>query len=187
MMPKMNGLEVIKILRNRYDTPIIFLTAKISLDEKILGLELGADDYITKPFSMRELLLRIKAILKRNPSEDSDKVISYENIPNILAEKGLSEIKLADGSQVTVKRIVNAYLPKEDKMEERKKALEWLRKNDLGDIIKNDILVSFGQGEDNKAVLFAGLAQKSGYAPTQKMTVHNQEKKAREIFLRKLK
>ena len=46
MMPKMNGLEVIKILRNRYDTPIIFLTAKISLDEKILGLELGADDYI---------------------------------------------------------------------------------------------------------------------------------------------
>ena len=80
MMPKMNGLEVIKILRNRYDTPIIFLTAKISLDEKILGLELGADDYITKPFSMRELLLRIKAILKRNPSEDSDKVISYENV-----------------------------------------------------------------------------------------------------------
>ena len=80
MMPKINGLEVIKILRNRYDTPIIFLTAKISLDEKILGLELGADDYITKPFSMRELLLRIKAILKRNPSEDSDKVISYENV-----------------------------------------------------------------------------------------------------------
>jgi len=106
------------------------------------------------------------------------KVISYENIPNILAEKGLSEIKLADGSQVTVKRIVNAYLPKEDKIEERKKALEWLRKNDLGDIIKNDILVSFGQGEDNKAVLFAGLAQKSGYAPTQKMTVHNQVLKA---------
>ena len=106
------------------------------------------------------------------------KVISYENIPNILAEKGLSEIKLADGSQVTVKRIVNAYLPKEDKIEERKKALEWLRKNDLGDIIKNDILVSFGQGEDNKAVLFAGLAQKNGYEPTQKMTVHNQVLKA---------
>ena len=106
------------------------------------------------------------------------KVISYENIPNILAEKGLSEIKLADGSQVTVKRIVNAYLPKEDKIEERKKALEWLRKNDLGDIIKNDITVSFGRNEDNKAAQYANLAKGQGFQPTQKLKVEPMTLKA---------
>ena len=80
MMPKLNGIEVIKIIRDKSPTPIIFLTAKISVDEKILGLELGADDYIGKPFSMRELLLRIKAILRRNLLDDNDQIISFGNI-----------------------------------------------------------------------------------------------------------
>jgi|TARA_B110000438_G_scaffold12041_1_gene11770 DNA-binding response OmpR family regulator len=80
MMPKLNGLEVIKIIRSKSKIPIIFLTAKISVDEKILGLELGADDYIGKPFSMRELLLRIKAILRRNLQEINEETISYGNI-----------------------------------------------------------------------------------------------------------
>ena len=86
-MPRMDGMELLQNLRRTSEVPIIFLTSKISLDEKILGLELGADDYITKPFSMRELLLRIKAILKRNPSEDSDKVISYENVELFLNKR----------------------------------------------------------------------------------------------------
>jgi DNA-binding response OmpR family regulator len=80
MMPKLNGIEVIKIIRDKSPIPIIFLTAKISVDEKILGLELGADDYIGKPFSMRELLLRIKAILRRNLLDDNDQIISFGNI-----------------------------------------------------------------------------------------------------------
>ena len=66
MMPYLNGLEVIRIIREKSQIPVIFLTAKVSLDEKILGFELGADDYITKPFSMKELLLRIQAVIKRN-------------------------------------------------------------------------------------------------------------------------
>jgi|TARA_B110000263_G_scaffold15601_1_gene12654 DNA-binding response OmpR family regulator len=86
MMPKLNGIEVIKIIRNKSRTPIIFLTAKISVDEKILGLELGADDYIGKPFSMRELLLRIKVILRRNLSENNEQIISYGNI-NLFPQK----------------------------------------------------------------------------------------------------
>jgi DNA-binding response OmpR family regulator len=73
MMPNLNGLEVIKIIREESQIPIIFLTAKISVDEKILGFELGADDYIIKPFSMRELLLRIQAVLKRNKVSNVDK------------------------------------------------------------------------------------------------------------------
>lgn len=67
MMPKMSGFEVCKQLRAKgIATPIILLTAKGEEIDKVLGLELGADDYITKPFSLRELLARIKAILRRS-------------------------------------------------------------------------------------------------------------------------
>lgn len=66
MLPKLNGLEVCKQLRqDKSTTPILMLTAKSQEIDKVLGLELGADDYVTKPFSPRELLARIKAILRR--------------------------------------------------------------------------------------------------------------------------
>ena len=65
MLPDLSGLEVIKELRKQNDIPVIFLTAKTSEIDKLLGLELGADDYITKPFSLRELAARIKVILRR--------------------------------------------------------------------------------------------------------------------------
>jgi len=69
MMPKMSGFDVCKQLRTKgITTPIILLTAKGEEIDKVLGLELGADDYITKPFSLRELLARIKAILRRSES-----------------------------------------------------------------------------------------------------------------------
>jgi DNA-binding response OmpR family regulator len=68
MMPEMSGLDVCKRVREAgIAVPIILLTAKSEEIDKVLGLELGADDYITKPFSLRELLARIKAILRRNP------------------------------------------------------------------------------------------------------------------------
>ena len=65
MLPKMDGLEVAREVRKTYDMPIIMVTAKDSEIDKVLGLELGADDYVTKPFSNRELLARIKAHLRR--------------------------------------------------------------------------------------------------------------------------
>jgi DNA-binding response OmpR family regulator len=67
MMPVLSGLEVCKQIRTFSDVPIIFLTAKTDEYEKLLGLELGADDYITKPFSMRELVTRIRVVLRRYP------------------------------------------------------------------------------------------------------------------------
>ncbi len=76
MMPEMDGLEVCKILRREPATakvPIIMLTAKASEIDRVLGLELGADDYLTKPFSVRELLLRIKKILARSQTEETAK------------------------------------------------------------------------------------------------------------------
>ncbi len=65
MMPQMDGYEFMRVHRREQNTPIIMLTAKVDEDERVLGLELGADDYITKPFSPRELLARIRAVLRR--------------------------------------------------------------------------------------------------------------------------
>ncbi len=65
MMPEMDGHEFMRVHRQERNTPIILLTAKIEEDDKVLGLELGADDYVTKPFSPRELLARIRAVLRR--------------------------------------------------------------------------------------------------------------------------
>jgi len=66
MLPKLDGFEVCRILRREMTTPILMLTAKASETDKVVGLELGADDYMTKPFSMREFLARIKAMLRRS-------------------------------------------------------------------------------------------------------------------------
>src|SRR5213078_5137368 len=76
MLPEVDGLEVCKILRRDSATsaiPIIMLTAKAAEIDRVLGLELGADDYITKPFSPRELVLRVKNLLKRGQGQDEKK------------------------------------------------------------------------------------------------------------------
>ncbi len=65
MMPEMDGYEFIRAHHREADTPIILLTARLDETDKVLGLELGADDYVTKPFGMRELLARIRAVLRR--------------------------------------------------------------------------------------------------------------------------
>lgn len=71
MLPGMSGLEVCKWVRQVSDTPVIMLTAKTEEVDKLLGLELGADDYITKPFSLRELAARIKVVLRRSVPKDA--------------------------------------------------------------------------------------------------------------------
>ena len=65
MMPEMGGYEFMRVYGREAETPIIILTARVEENEKVLGLELGADDYVTKPFSMRELAARIRAVLRR--------------------------------------------------------------------------------------------------------------------------
>jgi DNA-binding response OmpR family regulator len=65
MMPEMDGYEFLRLHRKERNTPVILLTAKMEESDKVLGLELGADDYITKPFGMRELVARIRAVLRR--------------------------------------------------------------------------------------------------------------------------
>jgi len=69
MLPGINGLEVCRTLREESDVPIIMLTARTTDEDKLAGLELGADDYVTKPFSPRELAARVRAVLRRLPGE----------------------------------------------------------------------------------------------------------------------
>ena len=90
-------------------------------------------------------------------------------IPELLAEQGLSEIKLADGSKVSVKKEFRATVPKD--YLKREAALQWLRDQGLGDIIKNDVTVSFGKGEDDKAEQLLRLAADNGFEPQQKSDV----------------
>jgi DNA-binding response OmpR family regulator len=65
MMPEMDGLEFLRVLRTHHSTPVVLLTARVGDEDKIVGLELGADDYLTKPFRPRELLARVRAVLRR--------------------------------------------------------------------------------------------------------------------------
>ncbi|MFH1150420.1 MAG: response regulator transcription factor [Actinomycetota bacterium] len=75
MLPDTDGFEVCKQLRARGETPILMLSARDGETDKVLGLELGADDYLTKPFSVRELLARVKAILRRGPQSPVPEVL----------------------------------------------------------------------------------------------------------------
>jgi len=89
MLPKMDGFAVCKKLREKISTPILMLTAREEEVDKVLGLELGADDYITKPFSVRELLARVKANLRRKMVEESDggddsEIIAYGDLEIIV-------------------------------------------------------------------------------------------------------
>ena len=83
-LPQMDGVDVCKKLRLEKDTPVIMLTSKSEEIDRVLGLEIGADDYITKPFSIRELLARIKAVLRRtNKPVDAQKSSSTLNFENL--------------------------------------------------------------------------------------------------------
>ncbi|RYL94152.1 response regulator YycF [Sporolactobacillus sp. Y61] len=79
MLPVKDGMEVCREIRKKYTMPIIMLTAKDSEIDKVLGLEMGADDYVTKPFSNRELIARVKANLRRHKAESSEQKKGREN------------------------------------------------------------------------------------------------------------
>jgi len=100
MMPVLDGLEVCKQVRKISDMPIIMLTAKDEDDDRILGLETGADDYITKPFNTREVVARVKAVLRRSGQSVAVKGKEILEFPNLMIN--LSEYRvIAFGKQVT--------------------------------------------------------------------------------------
>ena len=85
MLPKLDGWQVCREIRKTSNTPIIMLTAKGETFDKVLGLELGADDYVTKPFDAKEVMARVKAVLRRasgsnDAEENSKKIVKYDNL-----------------------------------------------------------------------------------------------------------
>ena len=100
--------------------------------------------------------------------------LSGEVIPTMMTEMNISTMKLADGSAIEVKPVYGASIP----VDKKEEAFNWLRENGLGDLIKNEVTVSFGRNEDNKAADYAVLAQGQGYQPTQKLKVEPMTLKA---------
>ena len=80
MLPNIDGWDVCAEIRKLSDVPIIMLTARGETVDKIRGLELGADDYVTKPFDSKELLARVKAVLRRKQAPDEDEIVRYDNL-----------------------------------------------------------------------------------------------------------
>jgi two-component system alkaline phosphatase synthesis response regulator PhoP len=92
MMPEMGGYEFLRLYRKERNTPVILLTAKLEESDKVLGLELGADDYVTKPFGMRELVARIRAVLRRTAQDTSaDEVL---RAADVVLDKGSRSVEV---------------------------------------------------------------------------------------------
>jgi hypothetical protein len=109
-----------------------------------------------------------------NKLKEQARILSQIEIPIMMQEMHITKLKLKDGESVEVKPFYSASITPEN----QEKAFEWLRNNGLGDIIKNDITVTFGRGEDNKAAQYAVLARGQGFEPVQKVGVHAQTLKA---------
>ena len=129
-------------------------------------------DEVLKLRSLEDEIKREEEALKSKQKEIDR--ISQDVIPTMLSEMGLTSLKLADGSSVDVKPFYSASIS----VKNREAAYKWLREQGLGDIIKNDVTVSFGRNEDNKAVDYANLAKSQGFEPTQKLKVEPMTLKA---------
>ena len=128
--------------------------------------------YVIQLQSLEDEVKIMEDNLKKK-KEAADK-ISEEVIPEIMDNMKLKTLKLQDGSAIEVKEIYGASIP----VANREGAYKWLRDNDLGDLIKNEITVSFGRGEDNKASNYANLARENGFEPAQKLKVEPMTLKA---------
>ena len=124
-----------------------------SLSDQVVKLKTLEDDLLQKENELKKIKQHIE-------------IVSGEVIPTMMQEMNISTLKLADGSSVEVKPVYGASISASKKEE----AYTWLRENGLGDLIKNEVTVSFGRNEDNKASSYAILAQGQGYEPVQKLT-----------------
>ena len=111
MMPGKNGLEFIQDHKHKLETPIILLTAKGQASERIEGLEIGADDYLPKPFEPKELILRIKNILKKTIKTEQKRIIKFENIKidlnKLLIIKNNKEFNINNAEKVILEKMIN--------------------------------------------------------------------------------
>ena len=111
MMPGKSGLEFIQEHKKKLDTPIILLTAKGESDERVEGLEIGADDYLPKPFEPKELILRIKNILEKTIKTEQKRIIEFENVKinlnKLLIIKNNNEFKINNTEKTILEKMIN--------------------------------------------------------------------------------
>ena len=111
MMAGKNGLEFIKDNKLKIDTPIILLTAKGEAEDRVGGLEIGADDYLPKPFEPKELILRIKNILNKTKKKNQKKIIEFDNIKidlnKLLVVKNEKEFKINNTEKIILEKMIN--------------------------------------------------------------------------------
>jgi len=111
MMAGKSGLEFIKDNKSKIDTPIILLTAKGDANDRVDGLEIGADDYLPKPFEPKELTLRIKNILNKTKKNDQKRIIEFDNIKidlnKFLIIKGKNEFKINNTEKIILEKMIN--------------------------------------------------------------------------------
>ena len=112
MMPGKNGLEFIDENKKNLDTPIILLTAKGEAKERIEGLEVGADDYLPKPFEPKELILRIKNILDKTQKTEQKRIIEFENVKidlnKLLIIRDQKEFKINNTEKIILEKMINS-------------------------------------------------------------------------------
>ena len=112
MMPGQTGLEFLKINKKIINTPVILLTAKGEPKERIEGLEIGADDYLPKPFEQKELVLRIKNILEKTKSSNTKRVIEFDNIKidlnKLMIHKNEEEFKINNTEKIILEKMINS-------------------------------------------------------------------------------
>jgi two-component system, OmpR family, response regulator RegX3 len=97
MLPKISGTEVCRRLRAESDIPIVMLTAKDAEVDRVLGLEIGADDYVTKPFSIAELVSRVRALLRRRELDRAARGYAFKRIGSLTLDLARHKVSLADG------------------------------------------------------------------------------------------
>ena len=111
MMPGKSGLDFIEENKNNLESPIILLTAKGNTKERVEGLEIGADDYLAKPFEPKELILRIKNILSKTKKIDTKRVIDFENVKidlnKLLILKDQKEFKINNTEKIILEKMIN--------------------------------------------------------------------------------
>ena len=124
---------------------------------------------------LRNLEDQVKASEEHTKTlKEKARELSQIVIPQMMKEMNITKLKLKDGASIEVSNFYSAKII----LEKQEEAFNWLRSNGLGDIIKNDVTVTFGRGEDNKAMAYATLAKGQGYEPVQKIGVHPQTLKA---------
>ena len=111
MMPGQNGIEFIQENKKKIETPIILLTAKGEAIERVEGLEVGADDYLPKPFEPKELILRIKNILDKTLQSDQKRIVEFENVKidlnKLLISKEDQEFKINNTEKMILQKMIN--------------------------------------------------------------------------------